>query len=91
MWQLAERGVGGVRLTRTDRDQGSGVLYACEPEVLSPCASPLVCKRLLRLDDVNVTAVEFSSTSVVVTVVLRRRRLVCPHCGFKTSARYDLG
>jgi len=45
----------------------------------------------LHLDDVNVTAVEFSSTSVVVTVVLRRRRLVCPHCGFKTSARYDLG
>jgi len=47
-------------------------------------------KRLLRLDDVNVTAVEFFSTLVVVTVVLRRRRLVCPHCGHKTSSRYDL-
>jgi transposase len=46
-------------------------------------------KRLLRLDDVNVTAVEFFSTAVVVTVVLRRRRLVCPHCGHKTSSRYD--
>lgn len=47
-------------------------------------------KRLLRLDDVNVTAVEFFSALVVVTVVLRRRRLVCPHCGHKTSSRYDL-
>jgi transposase len=26
---------------------------------------------------------------VTVTVTLRRRRLVCPHCGHKTSARYD--
>ncbi|MDQ3475122.1 MAG: transposase family protein, partial [Actinomycetota bacterium] len=24
-----------------------------------------------------------------MTVVLRRRRLICPHCSFKTSARYD--
>lgn len=47
-------------------------------------------KRLLRLDDVNVTAVQFSAALVVVTVALRRRRLICPHCGFKTSARYDL-
>ncbi len=47
-------------------------------------------KRLLRLDDVNVTAVRFSAALVVVTVVLRRRRLICPHCGFKTSARYDV-
>lgn len=48
-----------------------------------------VFKRLLRLDDVNVTDVEFLARLVVVTVVLRRRRLWCPHCGFKTSARYD--
>jgi len=33
----------------------------------------------VRLDDVNVTAVEFLATMVVVTVALRRRRLVCPH------------
>jgi transposase len=46
-------------------------------------------KRLLRLDDVNVTAVEWFTQLVVVTVVLRRRRLWCPHCAFKTSARYD--
>lgn len=46
-------------------------------------------KRLLRLDDVNVVDVEWSDRRVVVTVVLRRRRLVCPHCGFRTSARYD--
>ena len=45
-------------------------------------------KRLLRLDDVNVTAVEWFTRLVVVTVVLRRRRLWCPHCGHKTSARY---
>ena len=46
-------------------------------------------KRLLRLDGVNVTAVEFTAQLVVVTVALRRRRLVCPHCGHKTRFRYD--
>jgi transposase len=46
-------------------------------------------KRLCRLDGVNVTAVEFLATMVVVTVALRRRRLVCPHCGHKTRWRYD--
>jgi len=46
-------------------------------------------KRLVRLDDVNVTAVEFLPSMVVVTVALRRRRLVCPHCPFKTRGRYD--
>jgi len=46
-------------------------------------------KRLCRLDDVNVTAVEFLATMVVVTVALRRRRLLCPHCGHMTRWRYD--
>ena len=46
-------------------------------------------KRLLRLDGVNVTAVEFLPAMVVVTVALRRRRLVCGHCGHKTRHRYD--
>jgi hypothetical protein len=31
--------------------------------------------RLLRVDDLNVTAVEWFTRLVVVTVVLRRRRL----------------
>lgn len=48
-----------------------------------------VFKRLLRLDDVNVVDVEWFARLIVVTVVLRRRRLICPHCPFKTSARYD--
>jgi transposase len=46
-------------------------------------------KRLLRLDGVHVTAVEFLARVVRVSVVLRRRRLVCPHCGHKTRFRYD--
>lgn len=46
-------------------------------------------KRLLRLDGVNVTAVEFLATTVVVSVALRRRRLECRHCGYKTRSRYD--
>lgn len=46
-------------------------------------------KRLLRLDGVNVTSVEFGAAVVTVTVALRRRRLVCPHCGYKTRFRYD--
>jgi transposase len=44
---------------------------------------------LLRLDGVNVTAVEFLGSLIVVSVVLKRRRLVCPHCGHVTRWRYD--
>lgn len=46
-------------------------------------------KRLLRLDGVNVTDVEFAATIVRVTITLRRRRLICGHCGHKTRFRYD--
>lgn len=46
-------------------------------------------KRLLRLDGVHVTDVEFHPARIAVTVALKRRRLVCPHCAFSTSARYD--
>lgn len=45
--------------------------------------------RLLRLPGVHVRAVAFEPDAVVVTVALRRRRLVCPLCGFSTAARYD--
>ena len=45
--------------------------------------------RLLRLGAVNVTAVEFLASLIVVTVVLKRRRLVCPHCDHSTRSRYD--
>ena len=46
-------------------------------------------KRLLRLDGVNVTDVAFGVATITVTVALRRRRLLCPHCGHKTRFRYD--
>ncbi len=46
-------------------------------------------KRLVRLDGVHVTNVEFTPAMVVVTVALTRRRLVCPHCGYATPFRYD--
>jgi transposase len=45
--------------------------------------------RLLRLEGVNVTSVMFGLNVITVTVVLRRQRLVCPHCSFATAARYD--
>lgn len=48
-----------------------------------------VFKRLLRLDDVNVVDVGWFPRLIVVTVELRRRRLWCPHCRFKSSAVYD--
>ncbi|MCP4308419.1 MAG: ISL3 family transposase [bacterium] len=48
-----------------------------------------VFKRLLRLDGVNVTEVVFGLNAVTVMVALRRRRLICPHCGYKTRFRYD--
>lgn len=47
-------------------------------------------KRLLRLDGVNVTGVEFGTGAVVVTVALRRRKLHCPVCGHQTVAAYEV-
>ena len=46
-------------------------------------------KRLLRLEGVNVASVVFGVNVVTVVVVLKRRRLVCPHCGHRTRWRYD--
>jgi transposase len=43
--------------------------------------------RLLCLEGVWVRGVEFLADRVVVRVVLRRRRLVCPVCGYETMAR----
>jgi transposase len=48
-----------------------------------------VFNRLLDLDGANVTAVEIGVAAVSVTVKLRRRKLVCPECGYTTRARYD--
>lgn len=45
--------------------------------------------RLLDLDGVNVTGVEFEADVVVATVALRRRSLLCPVCGYSTRHRYD--
>ncbi|MGH8846963.1 MAG: ISL3 family transposase [Polaromonas sp.] len=45
--------------------------------------------RLLRLPGVHVRHVVFHEAKVVVTVALRRRRLVCPDCDFSTPYRYD--
>lgn len=48
-----------------------------------------VLKRLLRLPGVTVTDVCFEPDRVVVDVRLRRRRLVCPECGWSTAARHN--
>ena len=48
-----------------------------------------VFKRLLQLNDVNVTSVIWGTGVVTIVVALKRRRLWCPHCRFKTSAHYD--
>ncbi len=47
-------------------------------------------KRLLRLQGVNVIGLEWSADSVTVAVALRRRRLVCPHCGWTTRLSHDV-
>ena len=49
-----------------------------------------VFNRLLRLGAVNVIDVEWTDTTVMVTVRLRRRRLVCPYCRFSTSVAVDV-
>ncbi|MFN0026375.1 MAG: helix-turn-helix domain-containing protein [Acidimicrobiales bacterium] len=43
----------------------------------------------MNLPGVIVTGVVFNPGEVVVTVRLRGRRLCCPECHFRTSARYD--
>ena len=43
--------------------------------------------RLLRLEGVRVTSVVFAADRVLVSVALRRRRLVCPCCSFSTRHR----
>jgi transposase len=50
-----------------------------------------VFNKLLRLVGAWVTRVEFvdDEHTVVVDVRLRRRRLVCPHCGWHTPARHN--
>jgi transposase len=46
--------------------------------------------RLLRLDGVWVRSVSFAPDRVLVTVALRRRRLVCAHCAFSTPGRENV-
>ncbi len=48
-----------------------------------------VFNRLLALPGTSVCDVSFTATTVVVTVRLTRRRLVCPHCGYSTRSRHD--
>jgi len=45
--------------------------------------------RLLALPGVWVRGVDFQDDRVVVDVVLRRRRLICPQCGYSTPSRRD--
>lgn len=46
--------------------------------------------RLLQLDGVWVRAVRFERRRVVVEVALRRRRLLCPRCGYSTPHRHNI-
>lgn len=48
-----------------------------------------VFNRLLRLRGTRVCGVSFESDAMVVTVALRRARLHCPGCSYRTRARYD--
>lgn len=48
-----------------------------------------LCKNLLDLDGITVTEVDDLKDVLIAQVRLRRRRLVCPECGFTTRARYD--
>src|SRR5512135_240069 len=45
--------------------------------------------RLLDLEGMWVRRVEFLGDRVVVSVALRRRRLICPLCGFSTPHRHN--
>jgi len=74
---------------RTGFDHGPRCLRP-EPEGQPSVRITAAFKRLLRLDGVHVTAVDFLPAMVVVTVALTRRKLVCPECGFSTRAAYEV-
>ncbi|MDH3682925.1 MAG: hypothetical protein OEV40_23585, partial [Acidimicrobiia bacterium] len=76
-------------MTRTGWGQSSWFLHRELWEVPAPVRVTTAFKRLLRLDGVNVTSVTFGLNVITVVVALRRRRLICPHCGHKTRFRYD--
>jgi transposase len=46
--------------------------------------------RLLRLDGVWIRDVQFTDDRVVVALALRRRRLICPLCGYSTRHRHNV-
>lgn len=48
-----------------------------------------LCRRLLDLEGINVTTVDFAADTLVAEVMLRRRRLACGRCEFTTRFRYD--
>lgn len=48
-----------------------------------------IFNKLLALQGVWVTAVDFGRNRITVDVQLRRRRLMCPECGWSTSARHN--
>ena len=45
--------------------------------------------RLVRMPEAWVRKVRFEPDRVIVEVALRRRRLICPECGYSTAARKD--
>lgn len=89
VWLLAGWVGARVRETGTGRDQSS---WCLKPSTLggpAPVRVTTAFNRLLRLEGVNVTDVVFGMSTITVTVGLRRRRLLCPHCGHATGSRYD--
>ena len=52
-----------------------------------PCASPLHSPACWTCPGIWVRKVAFCPDRVVVTVVLRRKKLVCPKCSYSTMAR----
>ena len=71
---------------RTSRVVGSRVFKFLELEVW-PVRVTSAFSRVLCLEGVWVRGVEFLADRVVVSVALRRQRLICPVCGYATMAR----
>lgn len=65
------------------------MFYAFESKGSFAVRVTSVFNTLLQLPGVWVTTVAFHGDRVEVGVRLRRRKLVCPHCGWATHARFD--
>ncbi len=85
---IGARALANVGDVSEDQASGlDGVVAGGDSDDKGPMRVTSTFSRLLDLSGVSVRSVCFAPGCVVVTVALRRRRLVCPKCSYSTRHR----